>query len=1125
MAIDIFVQYMHKTVTAATPWLVGAAAGLFALWIAALCREARPFAKALELFSGLTPWRRLAVVCAVSLCTLWGGSKESGSLSSALVEDAPSAVARVAEAVQPQAASEGQPETTNALAVTGFAVDRQNGALAFETTWATNLFDRAVSRRLLLFSSTNLLERTWTPLGAFAMPSGTNACAFAVTSEDVGSAMRPWFLDSLAGAGFYRFGVDFDSDGDGLADGVETLWTLTDPEKADSDGDGLSDGEEVALGTDPLSADTDGDTMPDGWEHANGLDPLSAVGDDGADGDPDGDFLSNVMEMEYGTDPSAADTDGDGLLDGEETGGIFATNAIPWLAFDAGEDLTAEISTNLRRCVSRALPAPLRIQGETVTNLTVSANGLLFLNKAGYSNFGNSTSSADFANPLDGNALVLAPYLQYARIRSDVAGRQTSVKYGTATHDGEGYLLVEYLNSFYDTSSSKTNAISFQVAIPTNALGRAYARYRDVTGQRMDGRYASIGMQTFGGRWLHAWCYRSAGRVSEGLALEFLFGANTDPLLADTDGDGLEDGREVDSGLDPIQPDSDGDGMNDGWEYEHRDAGFDPASDNAADDNPDNDSDADPDGDGLTNGEECGWGTNPANEDTDGDGVCDGEEVGQNSDPSDGEDGGRPNTRVPVPFRFGDPSSSHSEKYRLEVRPVSGVGGAPSSFSWLNERYGESETKTAMLKPGWKYEVRLYHAGTDSDYNNYPRPDYDYELYCGGESLPTGVVVDDPSSLFGRDFTSIRFAGAGKAATVAVYAVTGVRICDPDDPSWAELDVGRVVLDDEELRIKVEIVPQLDSLAQCRQAFGSSLTVKTSGTCPTGTSVPIPDDAAIVNLSGKSEIRMSKPRRQLAALGLLPSEDDDDVDEMAWYDAGVDDVSSVSNLSDSRAFSEIGYQFRGMALRPSVGDIDSTPPVSANSESFCRSAGCEIVTVEYGGIVSPRRQIMNQADYFYYSGHGYHSDAGLRGFGKGPRLTPSLVAAHWNRDLKCVIFAGCSVLDVNDYNGNYLGTTEHESSPGKLWAAVEGPDSFLGYAYKAPSDAQGADKIARDWVSYRGAGDVDAWMRANDNRSGRNACAIERIDDSHIRYSYFRREKGFLYNSYSLTNVIEEITR
>ena len=49
--------------------------------------------------------------------------------------------------------------------------------------------------------------------------------------------------------------------------------------------------------------------------------------------------------------------------------------------------------------------------------------------------------------------------------------------------------------------------------------------------------------------------------------------------------------------------------MNDGWEYQHRDAGFDPAVDNATDLNPGNDADADPDGDGLTNAQECEWGT------------------------------------------------------------------------------------------------------------------------------------------------------------------------------------------------------------------------------------------------------------------------------------------------------------------------------------------------------------------------------------------------------------------------------------------------------------------------------------------------------------------------------------
>ena len=40
---------------------------------------------------------------------------------------------------------------------------------------------------------------------------------------------------------------------------------------------------------------------------------------------------------------------------------------------------------------------------------------------------------------------------------------------------------------------------------------------------------------------------------------------HTDPLLADTDGDGLTDGEEVQNGTDPLNPDVDGDGMPDGW--------------------------------------------------------------------------------------------------------------------------------------------------------------------------------------------------------------------------------------------------------------------------------------------------------------------------------------------------------------------------------------------------------------------------------------------------------------------------------------------------------------------------------------------------------------------------------
>ncbi len=68
-----------------------------------------------------------------------------------------------------------------------------------------------------------------------------------------------------------------DTDGDGLADGVEVDTLRTDPLRADTDGDGLSDGDEIAEPrTDPRRRDSDGDGAPDGYEVFENTDPLDA---------------------------------------------------------------------------------------------------------------------------------------------------------------------------------------------------------------------------------------------------------------------------------------------------------------------------------------------------------------------------------------------------------------------------------------------------------------------------------------------------------------------------------------------------------------------------------------------------------------------------------------------------------------------------------------------------------------------------------------------------------------------------------------------------------------------------------------------------------------------------------
>ena len=92
---------------------------------------------------------------------------------------------------------------------------------------------------------------------------------------------------------------------------------------SDTDGDGLTDIIELNIGTNLNNADTDGDLLTDGNEvNITLTNPLLMDSNNNGifdpDEDPDADNMTNMVELQAGTNPNNADSDGDNLNDNDE---------------------------------------------------------------------------------------------------------------------------------------------------------------------------------------------------------------------------------------------------------------------------------------------------------------------------------------------------------------------------------------------------------------------------------------------------------------------------------------------------------------------------------------------------------------------------------------------------------------------------------------------------------------------------------------------------------------------------------------------------------------------------------------------------------------------------------------
>uniref|UniRef100_UPI002633CD05 T9SS type B sorting domain-containing protein n=1 Tax=uncultured Maribacter sp. TaxID=431308 RepID=UPI002633CD05 len=382
----------------------------------------------------------------------------------------------------------------------------------------------------------------------------------------------------------------------------------------DCDGDGLTNDEETTAGTDPANPDSDGDGILDGTEvKTDFTDPLDDCNSNGGSplgtSDCDNDGLTTDEETTAGTDPTNADSDGDGVLDGIEIN-TNGTDPLDLCSYIIGSATVAPSATwNTGDC-----------DGDGVNNQTEVTNNTDSLDPC------DPVQAAGYTGYDAGNAIWAAADCDGDGVTNGTENTNGTDPYNTDT-DGDG--VPDNMDSATLDPCDPIQAAGYTGYDASNAIWAAADCDSDgVTNETEDTNGTDPYNTDTDGDGVPDNTDSDALDPCDPVQAAGYTGydaSNAIWAVADCDGDGIANGTEVTNGTDPYNTDTDGDGVPDNTDSDALDPcnpvqaagyiGYDASNAIWAA--------ADCDNDGVTNGTEDTNGTDPYNTDTDGDGVPD----------------------------------------------------------------------------------------------------------------------------------------------------------------------------------------------------------------------------------------------------------------------------------------------------------------------------------------------------------------------------------------------------------------------------------------------------------------------------------------------------------------------